>query len=76
MSNTDYSGPEYTSTDFNELPHADDWADATYKDDSLEPVDEASKAFLRNVEIRLNLRYEDDDVQQWVRENQSGTSDD
>lgn len=76
MTDIDYSAPEYTSTNFDELPHADDWADATFKDDSLEPVDEASFAYLRNVEIQLNQRYYDEDVQQYVREHANDTPDD
>jgi hypothetical protein len=52
---------------FEELPHSDDWPDATSREDEV-VLDEAGQKFLADLERKLNEFYESDEVQNYLKE--------
>jgi hypothetical protein len=55
------------SVEFDDLEHADDWVDATTREEELQPTEEAL-TYLATLEKELTERYYSEEVQKYVKE--------
>jgi hypothetical protein len=61
------------SVEFDDLEHADNWVDATTRPEDLEPTEEAL-TYLAHLEKDLTERYDSEEVQKYVKEQEAARS--